>query len=232
MMKRAEMILAVFLALALLFAPLAFAKDIGKLDQDSKKKASQTTEAKKPAEPKKSEGQRKEEPKPATPVVTPTEIPRDKERPALEVTPVEPPQMEPPTASAVDEKGRQIKWQIVCTGGNCGNDNVRGGFVIQDFHILCGSVGQTAVGPGSSASFGLNSGYWQEDIYGFLRGDANCDGRIDLGDAIYLLNYLFRNGPEPRIYANGDVNCDDTIEIGDPIYLLNYLFKGGPEPGC
>ena len=232
MMKRAEMILAVFLALALLSAPLAFAKDIGKLDQDSKKKASQTTEAKKPAEPKKLEGQKKEEPKPATPVVTPTEIPQDKGKSVPEVTPVEPPQMEPPTASAVDEKGRQIKWQIVCTGGNCGNDNVRGGFVIQDFHILCGSVGQTAVGPGSSASFGVNSGYWQENIYGFLRGDANSDGLINLGDVVYLLNYLFKSGPEPAIYAAGDANCDQTIELGDVIYLLNYLFKGGLPPTC
>jgi hypothetical protein len=235
MMKRAKMILAAVLALALLSAPLAFGKDANKVDKDVKKKATQTTEIRKQAVPKRpQEQEKKEEAKPKAPVVSPMSVSDRLEKPALEIKPAEPRQMqiEPLSASAVDEKGRQIKWQIVCTGGGCGNDNVRFGFVLQDFHIVCGSVGQTAVGPGSSASFGINSGYWQETIYGFLRGDVNCDGIINLGDVIYLLNYLFKNGPEPRIYAAGDANCDDTIELGDVIYLLNYLFKSGPEPGC
>lgn len=30
-----------------------------------------------------------------------------------------------------------------------------------------------------------------------LNGDVNCDGRVDLGDAVYTLNYLFKNGPPP-----------------------------------
>ncbi len=234
-MKRTGMILAAVLALALLSAPLAFAKDTSKLDKEVQKKATQTADAKRQALPKKADEQaKKEQAQPKIPAVSPVETTGQQDRPAVEIKPAEPQQMqiEPFSASAVDEKGRQIKWQIVCTGGGCGNDNVRFGFVLQDFHILCGSVGQTAVGPGSSASFGINSGYWQETIYGFLRGDVNCDGIINLGDVIYLLNYLFKNGREPRIYAAGDVNCDDTIELGDVIYLLNYLFKDGPEPGC
>jgi len=230
MMKRAETILAILLAWALLSAPIAFAKDTKKLDGDSKKKATQTTEAKKQAMPRKLEGEKKEEPRPATTVVTPTEIPRDKDKSDLEIKPLEPLQVEPPNASAVDEKGRQIKWQIVCSGGNCGY-NAKG-FAIQDYLVLCGSVGQTAVGPGSSPSFGVNSGYWQEDLYSFLRGDANGDGVITITDAIYLLNYLFRDGPAPDPMAAGDTNCDDSIIIGDAIYLLNYLFRSGPAPSC
>jgi hypothetical protein len=30
-----------------------------------------------------------------------------------------------------------------------------------------------------------------------LNGDVNCDGIIDLGDAVYTLNYLFKGGPPP-----------------------------------
>jgi hypothetical protein len=28
-------------------------------------------------------------------------------------------------------------------------------------------------------------------------GDANCDGVVDPGDIVYLLNYLFRGWPAP-----------------------------------
>jgi hypothetical protein len=65
-----------------------------------------------------------------------------------------------------------------------------------------------------------------------LRGDANGDGVIALGDAIYLLNYLFKNGDPPDPLEAGDANCDGDVQIGDAIYLLNYLFKNGPPPGC
>ncbi len=64
------------------------------------------------------------------------------------------------------------------------------------------------------------------------RGDANADGTIDLGDAVYILNYLFKGGPPPNPPDSGDANCDGMVELGDAIYLLNYLFKGGPPPGC
>jgi hypothetical protein len=66
----------------------------------------------------------------------------------------------------------------------------------------------------------------------FRRGDANGDGVIALGDAIYLLNYLFRNGDPPDPLGAGDANCDETVELGDAICLLNYLFRGGDPPSC
>ncbi len=66
----------------------------------------------------------------------------------------------------------------------------------------------------------------------FICGDANGDEIIDLADAIYLLNYLFKGDPPPDPLEAGDANCDGVVELGDAIYLLNYLFKGGPEPGC
>ncbi len=64
----------------------------------------------------------------------------------------------------------------------------------------------------------------------FVRGDVNGDLEIELGDAIYLLNYLYKGGPEPVYPEAGDVNCDGSIDLGDAVYLLNYLFKNGPEP--
>jgi len=49
---------------------------------------------------------------------------------------------------------------------------------------------------------------------------------------VYLLNYLYRDGPPPDPWVVGDINCDGTIELGDVVYLLNYLFRDGPPPGC
>ncbi|NIM98491.1 MAG: hypothetical protein GTO24_10555 [candidate division Zixibacteria bacterium] len=62
-------------------------------------------------------------------------------------------------------------------------------------------------------------------------GDCNADGTIDVSDAVYLINYLFRDGPAPPLQV-GDVNCDGVIQSGDVVFLLNYLFRGGPEPSC
>jgi hypothetical protein len=67
---------------------------------------------------------------------------------------------------------------------------------------------------------------------GFIRGDANGDATINLSDAIYLLNYLFRSGFPPDPLEAGDANCDEVVNLSDAIYLLNYLFKGGDPPGC
>lgn len=66
----------------------------------------------------------------------------------------------------------------------------------------------------------------------FDYGDANNDGIIDLGDAIYVLNYLFKGGPEPDPFEAGDANCDLVVDLADAIWLLNYLFKAGERPPC
>jgi hypothetical protein len=66
---------------------------------------------------------------------------------------------------------------------------------------------------------------------GYHFGDATNDGNIDAGDVVYLINYLFRNGPEPiPILYTGDPNCDNQVDVGDVVYLINYLYRGGPEP--
>lgn len=30
-----------------------------------------------------------------------------------------------------------------------------------------------------------------------LKGDANCDGIVDIGDVVYTINHLFKHGPPP-----------------------------------
>jgi M6 family metalloprotease-like protein len=66
----------------------------------------------------------------------------------------------------------------------------------------------------------------------FLLGDANGDSNVDVGDALYVLNYLFKGGPVPDPLARADVNCDSILNLEDALYLLNYLFRNGPPPDC
>lgn len=66
----------------------------------------------------------------------------------------------------------------------------------------------------------------------FTCGDINGDGKIDVGDAVFLVNYLFREGPSPDPVEMGNVNGDGACNIGDAVYLIAYIFRGGPAPVC
>ncbi len=70
----------------------------------------------------------------------------------------------------------------------------------------------------------------REGISNFLCGDCNGDGNIDVGDVIYLINYLYKMGPAPNPMESGDTNQDGEVNVGDVVYLINYLFKNGPPP--
>lgn len=75
----------------------------------------------------------------------------------------------------------------------------------------------------SSITFVLNA---------YLCGDANADEAIDVGDVVYLIDYLFKGGPAVNPVMAGDATCDGVIDVSDVVYLINYLFKGGPAPSC
>src|SRR5258706_13528704 len=60
---------------------------------------------------------------------------------------------------------------------------------------------------------------------GSVPGDANGDGRVDVADVYFLLNYLFAGGSGP--IGPADANGDGTIDVRDAFHLINYLFAGG-----
>ena len=67
-----------------------------------------------------------------------------------------------------------------------------------------------------------------------LYGDANGDGEVSIGDAVFVINYLFRDDVAPDPLASGDSNGDCVVDVVDVVYLINYLFNEGssPEQGC
>lgn len=65
-------------------------------------------------------------------------------------------------------------------------------------------------------------------------GDLNNSGSVNLSDVMFLINYLFRGGPDPLRLNSADVDANCRISIADVVYLIDFLFRGGPAllPGC
>ena len=125
--------------------------------------------------------------------------------------------------------GEEINWQVISSGGTEGTST--------NF-TLRGTLGQTAVGYGSSASYGLSHGFWQEFGGGCcnsdgIRGDAdNSGGSPNVGDLSFLVDYLFGEptGPVPPCFEEGDVEASSSINVGDLSHLVSYLFDQPPGP--
>ncbi|MCK4384996.1 MAG: hypothetical protein KAW52_01905 [candidate division Zixibacteria bacterium] len=76
--------------------------------------------------------------------------------------------------------------------------------------------------------------------YPYILGDANSDGTItpkksrigavNISDIVFMINYLFVNGPPSCPYHSADTNCDGRVNVVDVVCLINYLFLEGPLP--
>lgn len=65
-----------------------------------------------------------------------------------------------------------------------------------------------------------------------VRGNINHDpaGQIDISDLVYLIDYMFLQGPQPPNYDEGNVDGLGVIDISDLVFLVDYMFLSGPEP--
>ena len=68
--------------------------------------------------------------------------------------------------------------------------------------------------------------------YSYVCGDANSDSNINVADAVFLINFVFKGGLAPSPLEAGDANGDGQTNVADAVYLINYVFKGGPGPRC
>ncbi len=68
----------------------------------------------------------------------------------------------------------------------------------------------------------------------FLRGDIDHSGvaPVDIADLVYLVDYMFNQGPVPECFDEGYIDGSgvEPIDIADLVYLVDYMFNGGPEP--
>jgi hypothetical protein len=75
----------------------------------------------------------------------------------------------------------------------------------------------------------FNYSYNEEEAL-YSNGDANGDWDCNVGDAVFIINYVFKGGPGPVPVVAGDANCDADCNVGDAVYIINYVFKGGDPP--
>ncbi|UCD94658.1 MAG: hypothetical protein JSU69_00990 [Candidatus Zixiibacteriota bacterium] len=66
-----------------------------------------------------------------------------------------------------------------------------------------------------------------------ILGDSDHNGSIQLIDVIYIINYLYKDGPAPFPSDEvSDVDGNARINILDAGYIIKYLYANGPEPIC
>lgn len=70
----------------------------------------------------------------------------------------------------------------------------------------------------------------------FICGDVNSDAIVELSDAVYLLSYLYVDGPNVNCQDAADADGNNVVDLSDALYLFGYLFGGpppaGPFPEC
>ena len=97
-------------------------------------------------------------------------------------------------------------------------------------------IGEATTFPSDSLAVYATAGTYRPDVIftrakvaPYLKGDVNLTGFVTSGDAVDMVNYIFKSGslPAPDL-ANVDGAPNATA--GDLIYLINYLFKSGPPP--
>lgn len=66
--------------------------------------------------------------------------------------------------------------------------------------------------------------------YPLTTGDVDSNGKIDISDVVYLINYCYKGGPAPNPLLKGDVTADGLVNANDIIHLINYLFRNGMPP--
>lgn len=129
--------------------------------------------------------------------------------------------------ASISDGGRKVSWEYVSGTDTllhmadlgCLDVDTDGVCYCSDNCPLVYNPGQT-----DSNSDGIG------DACNAMCGDANGDWRVNVGDVVYIINYIFKSGPPPVSAYAGDPNADGRINIGDAVYLINYIFKSGPTP--
>lgn len=124
-------------------------------------------------------------------------------------------------STAEPATGEEIIWQVISSGGTEGTSAS---------YDMRGTLGQPAVGFGSSPSYGLSQGFWQDFGCCEQRGDVDHSGAINVADLIYLVDYIFFGGDPPPCPEEGDVDGSGAINVADLTYLVEYIFFDGPAP--
>ena len=91
-------------------------------------------------------------------------------------------------------------------------------------YVNAGDIPEHVVSPAEAVRFSYADRDWVQ------AGDVDTSGAIDIADLVYLVQYMFAQGPEPIPLASANVNCVGGVDISDLVFLVTYMFQSGPEP--
>lgn len=110
------------------------------------------------------------------------------------------------------------------------------------------TFGNTQIGPGDTAQYQVAFLYSNTGSsglggiadraaafaasLGYVCGDVNGDGNINILDVTALISYLYKSGPTPDPIQAADANGNGAVNLLDVTHLINYLYKGGSAPIC
>jgi hypothetical protein len=65
-----------------------------------------------------------------------------------------------------------------------------------------------------------------------MRGnvDGSLDDVLDISDIVFLVDYMFDDGPTPPCLEEADIDGSGILDIADLVYLVDYMFNQGPAP--
>jgi hypothetical protein len=61
-------------------------------------------------------------------------------------------------------------------------------------------------------------------------GDVDENGSINVSDIVFLIDFVFGDGPPPDPVSIGDVDCNGVVNVSDVVYLIAFVFGDGVEP--
>ena len=113
-------------------------------------------------------------------------------------------------------RSTSVVWDVVSSGGTqatIGTDK-----------YLFGTVVQTAIGEITSPNYIIHQGFWQNFAKPCVGADADGNGYVSIGDAVFIVNYIFGGGPAPSTSCGGDANNDGSITVADAVAIVMTVF--------
>ena len=73
-------------------------------------------------------------------------------------------------------------------------------------------------------------------IAAYVCGDVNGDTMVDIGDIVYMVDFMFNDppGPAPVVMEAADADGSGTFDIADLVAMVEFSFNDppGPDPIC
>lgn len=110
----------------------------------------------------------------------------------------------------------KIRWKVLGGGGASAT--------FENGMKLSGTAVQTAIGDVQTPTYTIAQGFWNKAIAPCRRGDADGNGSSSISDAVYIVNYIFVDGPAPVTSCGGDSDGNGYVNISDAVWLIRYIF--------